>query len=62
MLIITVVIINTKVSGTTVIINDIIIMIISLIEAHLYGIILIQIQRLLNSTFFIKYNLLTQVS
>lgn len=61
MLIITVVIINTKVSGT-VIINDIIIMIISLIEAHLYGIILIQIQRLLNSTFFIKYNLLTQVS
>ena len=61
MLIITIVIINTKVSGT-VIINDIIIMIISLIEAHLYGIILIQIQRLLNSTFFIKYNLLTQVS
>ena len=61
MLIITVVIINTKVSGT-VIINDIIIMIISLIEAHLYGNILIQIQRLLNSTFFIKYNLLTQVS
>ena len=61
MLIITVVIINTKVSGT-VIINDIIIMIISLIEAHLYGSILIQIQRLLNSTFFIKYNLLTQVS